>query len=1580
MLAPPQEECFTNIVQDFLICTTVHKARQLGVFQGETLVRITLDKSHRQTKSYSNSENPYFNEYFVFEIHSTLMELLRLTILYEVKKRTTCKKNPTLGELLIDMQSVWSQPNRCYFKKWGRLEVPIGQDTTTDTMAGRGFIQIDLAIVSQASNPNTLLRPYEEDIMSMNKWQINQDYDDIQKFHPFKGKTNVAKATQQPIWNQQISFAWTYPSLAQTFLVQLLVYEHLQWKCAAEYELHFDEIAFKDKPAMGPTYIHLYDNLSGSHYVGRILMEIRSECLDADPVREIRITNVPQLDEKRYWVEEHFLVEFLALQGDFLHACNASNCKISVRLAEHQSNFIECYLKSYEFKKNQNLSFNLKCFRNETPYKAITLRVYLPDNRIKYTSDIFLQELVDFVKYEIEAFKMFQIQYALQYQSQVKVLRAIIMTVINRIKTANENKCFEHTGFRDPTTWDMNRLIFLKDYFNKLHDDLRKLRGRLKPSKDTYIDLVIEDVLHELTVQAYHLQNLLAITRIQDEWPDLLLIMTAGIKETGVCRLNAKNFLHPPQGNDQSPNSQCWKDIQCQHTCAYCGCVVGIVQGCLSIVGETERADFFASVSQDWKRPEPFYWNPTVYYTYFKCRIFIHQAKVRPGGDRTGLCDPYIRVMICMNSAETAVIYETLSPIWNSVISFDNILMPGCLQWYVHNPPLVAIELYDTDKKTSDDYLGCGYLPVSVISSDWADSNTREEGDANPCVRGTDFGKIVHHKPALQKFQYMRLLSPPPLKWVPVSVSGGTRAEVLMSGELVELQNQRDMPTTVESCVTVGIPTPIRPIMKNFVLEVVFAGFRNYRKGSSNTASRHRVKVMMADLMLSSGLSMSRIKQSINFLVLHSSGIVSLPDQLEYWPAIIGTDVSVSSRGAETTLGAVIISDSKRFLQRVKEIKCGKNGEGDGETSIASTTVHMGDDEISETAPLINSRRRKLSPWKRIKSLTFFKRLQPKGEEAFNMEEVLNENSYNWWTKFYNSGIVEHCGALSSYKHRLCVYQNELEKQSEFSYLIDWAEPLLMVHGVKYKKNAMPKEEVYATLKLNIKITPCQCGQMDGGDGSMLKPLATVLNPRYQAQIQALAELVKVIVRVYIVQGIQFRPREKSAQADSYVKIQFGQRNITNRAHYVPNESNPIFGKCFQLEGLLPREHILEVSVFNRNNIRDEAIGSTFIDLEDRWRTKHRGTVGIANEYSSFGYNKWRDFAKPSEILNELCLKHSVNPPRIVGNIIEIDGVELEDDTCISLKEDLVERLSLTALKNLEKLPSFGYKLVPEHVETRPLYCYDRPGIEQGKIQLWVELFDANLNIPAPIDFTPQPPLMYELRVIVYQCADVILDDKNIFGKAMSDIFVKGWCSNTDEYQSTDVHYRSMNGEGKFNWRMIFPLKYSIVEDMIVIKRRTGILEEFEIKQPPKLFIHIFDKDLISDDDFLGALEINLSHFPEPYASSKTCALAEEDYGKRSLFQKNKVNEDKRKLLNLFRQKKIRGWFPMKGHDPEPAEISAQRLKSGKMTGKIELELEIATEAEAASYPVGLGRSPPHALPEPMYINNFEMKQRFDHK
>lgn len=45
--------------------------------------------------------------------------------------------------------------------------------------------------------------------------------------------------------------------------------------------------------------------------------------------------------------------------------------------------------------------------------------------------------------------------------------------------------------------------------------------------------------------------------------------------------------------------------------------------------------------------------------------------------------------------------------------------------------------------------------------------------------------------------------------------------------------------------------------------------------------------------------------------------------------------------------------------------------------------------------------------------------------------------------------------------------------------------------------------------------------------------------------------------------------------------------------------------------------------------------------------------------------------------------------------------------------EPIEERLSLSVLKQLDKISEIGYKLIPEHVETRSLYRSDRPNIEQ---------------------------------------------------------------------------------------------------------------------------------------------------------------------------------------------------------------------------------------------------------------------------
>lgn len=457
------------------------------------------------------------------------------------------------------------------------------------------------------------------------------------------------------------------------------------------------------------------------------------------------------------------------------------------------------------------------------------------------------------------------------------------------------------------------------------------------------------------------------------------------------------------------------------------------------------------------------------------------------------------------------------------------------------------------------------------------------------------------------------------------------------------------------------------------------------------------------------------------------------------------------------------------------------------------------------------------------------------------------------------------------------------------------------------------------------------------------------------------------VVRIYVIRAFDLVAADESGLADPYVKVQVGKTEMDSRDEYVANSIEPFFGQMFEMQTTIPVAKDLHVRVMDYDVISaDDLIGETIIDLENRFLTKHRATVGLPRSYCTSGVCQWRNAKLPTEILADFCEKYLDTAPMYEEDFDTVDviinGVTYSLDELETTKpshEHLGESKQRLALHVLNLLPAqMQIPLVPEHIETRPLFSPLQPGIEQGRIEMWVDLYPIGYGAPSPpppVNIKPRTPKKYELRAIIWNTADVLLEETSITGERMSDIYVKGWVAGLDIPQSTDIHYRSLDGDGNFNWRFIFPFEYIAAEQCLVIKRKEHFwsLDETENREPPVLMVQIWDNDKFSADDFLGTLELNLQAMPPAAKKSRKC----------NLDMLPDVNSDKKsskrrhppKLVSLFEQKRVRGFWPC-----------YRRNNTGQreLTGKVEMELEILTEEEASARPAGRARDEPNQNPK----------------
>ncbi|KAM3672294.1 dysferlin [Ammospiza maritima maritima] len=759
----------------------------------------------------------------------------------------------------------------------------------------------------------------------------------------------------------------------------------------------------------------------------------------------------------------------------------------------------------------------------------------------------------------------------------------------------------------------------------------------------------------------------------------------------------------------------------------------------------------------------------------------------------------------------------------------------------------------------------------------------------------------------------------PRLSWYPVLKSGRNVGELLAAFELIQREKpavhhipgfESELSSSLDESADSDLPYPppqrepnvymvpqgIKPVLQRTAIEILAWGLRNLKSFQLASVTSPSLLVECGGQRVQSGV-IKNVKKNPNFDVCVLFMEVRLPKESLYSPPIILKIIDNRPFGRRPVVGQCTIRSLQEFYWDPSQQDTGAPQEQPDDVSLTPRDDVLID--IDDKEPLI-----------------------PIQEEEF----------IDWWSKFYAStGEREKCGYyLEKGFDTLKVYETELENVEEFEHLSDFCHTFKLFRGRSQDSSDDPS--VVGEFKGSFRIYPLP------DDPRVPMP------PRQFQQLPARG-LQECLVRVYIIRAFDLQPKDSNGKCDPYVKISVGKKSINDQENYLPCTLEPVFGKMFELSCTLPLEKDLKVTLYDYDLLsKDEKIGETVIDLENRFLSKYGARCGLPQTYCVSGPNQWRDQLRPSQLLHLFSLQHNYKAPtyksdRIIFRDQEYVLSELEDGKPPNPHLGPVEeRLALAALRK--------QGLVPEHVETRRLYSPLQPDIEQGKLQMWVDLFPKSLGHPGPpFNVTPRKAKRFYLRCIVWNAKDVILDDLSITGEKMSDIYVKGWLVGHEENkQKTDVHYRSMGGEGNFNWRFIFPFDYLPAEQMCHVAKKEHFwsLDKTENKIPPQLILQIWDNDKFSFDDYLGSIQMDLNRMPKPAKTAEKCSL---DLVDDSLSSGHSVS--------LFEQKTVKGWWPCM------AEQNQQKI----LAGKLEMTLEIVAEQEHEERPAGMGRDEPNMNP-----------------
>uniref|UniRef100_A0A8D3D9M2 C2 domain-containing protein n=1 Tax=Scophthalmus maximus TaxID=52904 RepID=A0A8D3D9M2_SCOMX len=753
----------------------------------------------------------------------------------------------------------------------------------------------------------------------------------------------------------------------------------------------------------------------------------------------------------------------------------------------------------------------------------------------------------------------------------------------------------------------------------------------------------------------------------------------------------------------------------------------------------------------------------------------------------------------------------------------------------------------------------------------------------------------------------------PKLLWHPIIQKGQRAGEALLAAELILKDKSGDSdlplvpPKRAENLYMV--PQGIRPVVQLTAVEILAWGLRNMKSYQLASVSSPSLVVECGGQRVESAI-IKNMKKSPNFPSSVLFIKVLIPKDEMYTPPIVLKVIDHRPFGRKPVVGQCTITSLEGFRCDPNVITADGAMSSKMSLMMASPGKHVSIN-MDEKRPLLEAQ---------VNSMMFY-------HNQFIIP--CEKETVDWWSKFYAStGDQDKCAPyLKKGYDTLKVYDEELEDVPQFKGLTDFCNTFKLLRGKN--ENGDDDPSVVGEFKGSFKVYPLPD---DPGVSAPMRQFRELPDSGPQ----------ECLVRIYVVRAIDLQPKDNNGRCDPYIKISLGKNTIDDRDHYLPNTIYPVFGRMFEMTCYLPQDKDLKISVYDYDLLtRDEKVGETVIDLENRFLSRYNSYCGLPQTYCTSGINQWRDQLKPSQILENMARLKGLSKPRTEdnGTSLTFNG---KDYTLAQFENNREPHQHLGPARErlcLHVLRTQG--LVPEHVETRTLYSSFQPNLSQGKLQMWVDVFPKSIGLPGPpFDITPRKAKKYFLRAVVWNTTDVTLDEASITGEHMSDIYIKGWMPGMEEdKQKTDVHYR-----------FIFDFEYLPAEQLCLVSKKEHFwsLDKTEFRIPPKLIVQIWDNDKFSLDDYLGTLELDLRDLVAPAKTPEKCGLAMMDDLEMGTPHKTELAK------SLFAQQSVRGWWP----------CSIEQDGKKVLGGKVEMTLEIVSEADADERPAGKGRDEPNMNPK----------------